>query len=511
LRKTAFLAHGFQKTIRELITQVQDLYRADQIPWVIGYSGGKDSTAVLQLVWLALEGLPEAERSKPVHVISTDTLVENPVVAAWVNRSHEVMGAAAEKRGLPLFPHKLTPAIQDTFWVNLIGKGYPAPRPKFRWCTERMKIKPSDAFISSVVKETGEAIVVLGTRKAESSQRAARMNANEQGRIREQLRTHASMANAFVYAPIAEWTNDDVWLFLMQVPNPWDYDNKALLTMYQGASPDAECPIVLDTSTPSCGDSRFGCWVCTLVTSDKSMSAMIQNDEEKEWMAPLLALRDELDAPDHDKRDFRRMSGNVQLMADNRAIPGPYTQDARAHWLRQLLLAQEAVRSHPSAPKEAREVDLITLEELHEIRRLWVLEKFEVEDLLPAIFEEATGRRFPARHLDDAQPFGRSEMELLRRAAGDEMHFALVRELLEVERSYRTMARRANLYPRLEEAFRRGFYEDLEDATGRAARKRKLAGLLEGLTPDDLDFQQRAQELIKALGLTEDHKAELPS
>ena len=96
--------------------------------------------------------------------------------------------------------------------------------------------------------------------------------------------------------------------------------------MYQGATSGGECPLVVDTSTPSCGDSRFGCWVCTLVKQDKSMSAMVQNDAEKSWMEPLLQLRDNLHVRDYEKRDFRRLTGNVQLMPNDetRSVPGPY-------------------------------------------------------------------------------------------------------------------------------------------------------------------------------------------
>ena len=336
-RVSAFEALGLRKTVEGHIAEIQKLYAEDQIPWVVGYSGGKDSTATLQLVWLAIAQLPEKARKKPVFVITTDTLVENPVVSAWVVNSLQTMEQAAMKSGVPIYPHRLTPDVRDTFWVNLIGKGYPAPRPKFRWCTERLKIKPADGFISNVVRQNGEAIVVLGTRKAESSGRAARLNLLESKRPRDHLSQHSSLLNAYVYAPIAEWTNDDVWLFLMQARNPWGYDNKDLLTLYQGASPDAECPLVIDTSTPSCGDSRFGCWVCTLVEQDKSMTAMIKNDDDKAWMEPLLALRNDLDEHDHDKRDFRRMSGAVMLIRDkDDPIPGPYTQKSREMWLRRL-------------------------------------------------------------------------------------------------------------------------------------------------------------------------------
>src|SRR2546423_10712095 len=159
--KSAFSSHGLRKTVEFLIDEIKEIYLADQIPWIVGYSGGKDSTAALQLVWLALSQLEPDKLFKPVHVISTDTLVENPIVVSWVARSLELMRKSAEAAGLPISPHRLTPTISDTFWVNLIGRGYPAPRPKFRWCTERLKIKPSNAFINNVVRRYGEAIVVL--------------------------------------------------------------------------------------------------------------------------------------------------------------------------------------------------------------------------------------------------------------------------------------------------------------------------------------------------------------
>src|SRR5205823_11152665 len=135
------------------------------------YSGGKDSSAALQLVWNAVRELPAERRTKAIHVITTDTLVEQPLVAAWVDTSQARMREAARAQGLPFTPHKLVPEVEDSFWVNLIGKGYPAPRLKFRWCTERLKIRPSNKFIRDVARSSGEAILVLGTRKAESATR----------------------------------------------------------------------------------------------------------------------------------------------------------------------------------------------------------------------------------------------------------------------------------------------------------------------------------------------------
>jgi DNA sulfur modification protein DndC len=131
-RVSAFNEQGFQATIAALHDEIRALYTADEVPWIVGYSGGKDSTAMLQLIWGAIAGLPPEECQKTIHVISTDTLVENPIVAAWVATSMDFMKRSACEQDLPIQPRLLRPRIEEFFWVNLIGRGYPAPRPKFR-------------------------------------------------------------------------------------------------------------------------------------------------------------------------------------------------------------------------------------------------------------------------------------------------------------------------------------------------------------------------------------------
>lgn len=497
----AFDGDRFRGDVAALVDEVAELYLSDDIPWVIGYSGGKDSTAALQLVWFALAKLPAARCRKPVYVISTDTLVENPVVALWVSNSLEKMAEEADRQGLPLTAHRLTPPINNTFWVNLIGRGYPAPRHKFRWCTERLKIMPSTEFIQTVVQQHGEAILVLGSRKAESTARARVMSRFEEKRVRDRLSPNGSLPNSFVYTPLEDWSNDEVWFFLMQMANPWGYNNKDLLTMYQGATDGGECPLVVDTSTPSCGDSRFGCWVCTLVDKDKSMQAMIQNDTEKEWMLPLLELRNELDPPrtisgDRSLRDFRRMNGTVQLFHD-RPIHGPYKQQVREQWLRKVLLAQQHI--HENGPEEVRDISLIKLEELEKIRQIWVTEKHEVEDRLPTIYREVTGKPYPSGRIDDALAFGTDEIELLRELCEtDELHFQLVRELLSIEHRHKSMLRRSGLFDALEEAFRRNFYDDEEDAVDRARRHQNaLDTALEQVTHPDQTGAEQPEHLFE--------------
>ncbi|MGO9916011.1 MAG: DNA phosphorothioation system sulfurtransferase DndC, partial [Isosphaeraceae bacterium] len=311
------------------------------------------------------------------------------------------------------------------------------------------------------VQKYGEAILVLGTRKAESQRRAITMEKHAKRQVRDRLVPNAGLPNSLVYTPIEDWNNDDVWLYLMQVKNPWGHDNKSLLGMYQGATEGGECPLVVDSSTPSCGSSRFGCWVCTVVDKDRSMEAMIKNDEEKIWMTPLLELRNELDQPDRDKRDFRRMKGHVQLFHD-RTVPGPYKKEAREHWLRRVLEEQESARR--TGPEEFREIQLISLEELDEIRRIWLHEKHEFDDSLPRIYQEGTGRPFP-KPREDGCALRAEDWAMLREICdGDEVLFDVQVALLGVEQNFRGMARRGGVTKALEKCLKAAIFETEEDA-----------------------------------------------
>lgn len=468
IQKSIFKEHGFKTVLSHLYEEIQNLYLADDTPWIVGYSGGKDSSATLQLTWKAIAQLPKEKRTKTIHVVSTDTLVENPVVAMWVGLSLDKMAKAATDQDLPIKPNRLTPRVEDSFWVNLIGKGYPAPRHKFRWCTERLKIRPSNSFIMSVVKQSREAILLLGARKQESNARAKVLTKNEKFRARDKLSPNSTMVGCMVYTPIEDWSNDDVWMYLTSDDNPWGHDNKDLLGMYAGASADGECPLVVDSSTPSCGDSRFGCWVCTLVEEDKSMSAMVKNDHEKRWMKPMLDLRNALDFrknpthKDHLLRDFRRMSGSVTML-NGEPVPGPYTQSSRENWLKMLLKAQSEARR--LGPAEVKSLELITLPELHEIRRIWVTEKHELEDNLPVIFKEATGLEFPGIRMDDSLGLRAEDFIALKDACdGDLSRYEMIRDLIGAENNVRHSARRAGLMEEIDSIMKKHLFGSREEA-----------------------------------------------
>lgn len=458
-----------KELIEGLKDTVRNLYLSDGIPWVIGYSGGKDSTAAVQLVWLAISELPNYKRRKPIHIINTDTLVESPVVSKWVEKSLDKMRETARSSNMPFYIHRLTPEADNTFWVNLIGRGYPFPRLKYRWCTDRLKIQPVNKFIKEKIAEHGEIILVLGTRKAESSRRARTMAYYEKKRVRELLSPNPTLANELVFSPLEDWTNDDVWVFLMQYKNPWGYSNMDLMTLYKGATADNECPLMVDKSMPSCGKSRFGCWVCTMVEKDKSMEAMIANDEEKAWMTPLLDFRNEFGdlEGDRERRSFRRMNGEIRG-SYHMLYHGPYLKEYREKWLRKLLTIQKDINQN--GPEEVKDLELISLPELQAIRRIWVFDKHEFDDSLPGIYKSVTGREFEDPTWIRSETFGKEEWDILKKTCSDsypdeELVFEMMYSLLDVENRANSLNQRKGILEKLEACIKRNFYKNEEDAT----------------------------------------------
>lgn len=455
-------------TINGLINTIQNLYLSDGIPWLIGYSGGKDSTATVQLVWLAIEQLPEEKRIKPIHVMNTDTLVESPVVSKWVEKSLENMNIVAKEKNLPFYTERILPSFDDTFWVNLLGRGYPFPRMKYRWCTARLKIDPVNNFIKKKIAQHGEVIMVLGTRKAESTRRARTMEYYEKKRVRELLSPNPTLANELVFSPLEAWTDDDVWTFLMQYKNPWNYSNMDLLTMYRGATQDNECPIMLDNKQPSCGNSRFGCWVCTMVEKDKSMEAMIANDDEKAWMAPLLEFRNEFGDLENDRnrRSFRKMKGNIQGNY-GQLFHGPYLKEWRMKWLERLLEIQKDINEN--GPEEFENLELIRFEELQAIRKIWVKDKHEFDDALPRIYKKVMGKEFEDPSWITPDSFGNEEWDILEQLCmeeyGDEqLAFEMLYSLIDIENNSTGFNQRKGILDELDKVLSRTYYKDEDDA-----------------------------------------------
>ena len=456
------------------IADVQRVYCADKRPWVIGYSGGKDSSAVMSLVYLALLGLEPKDRQKPVFVVSSDTLVETPVVVNHIKDSLAAIEKGAKRDNLPITCHKVVPKDNQTFWANLLGKGYPAPTRSFRWCTERMKIDPVSDFIKSKVSQFDEVIVVLGSRSQESASRAQVIAKHKIDGSR--LARHTTLANAFIFTPIDTWGVDDVWKLLRlchletkQTPygpkniwideydleweNPWGGKNLVLWNLYKDSSGQGECPMVIDETTPSCGNSRFGCWTCTVVTKDRAMESLIQNGEQ--WMAPLLEFRNKLSmttdpANKEEYRNHKRRTGKVSyqyakegedIATERKHVPGPYWLKYRRQWLRELLELDNKFKA------EGREIELITVPELHAIRQEWIHDPNEPDwdDSLPTIFKEVYGYDLVWVY-DDNASFGKDDAQLIHELCGNfDIEPEMIMKLIELEVSMEGLSRRSGI------------------------------------------------------------------
>ena len=394
--------------IDELIEQYLEKDRYNR-PWIIGFSGGKDSTVLLTLVWLALQKIREekiATLRRQIYVVCNDTMVENPVIEEYVSNVLQIIQKAAKEQQLPIIVKTTTPQIEDSFWCCVIGRGYPVPNNSFRFCTEKMKIKPTSTFITNQVVADGEAIILIGTRLDESQQRTKSIKKHDIKGYN--LSKHPLNPNTYTYAPIKELMLEEVWYIINAIPSPWGFDNQILFKIYMDASADDyECPtVVTNDSHRSCGQSRFGCWVCTVVKEDKSMNALIKSGVE--WMKPLLDYRDRLveNRNVSDNRSDRRRNGTLAVDETGHK-QGHYTIEYRIKLLKELLTIQKETQQHRPF------IDLITSQELIAIQVIWYRDG-HFSPTVNDIYNEVYGYDLPNDNI------GLQERLLLERALVEE-------------------------------------------------------------------------------------------
>ncbi|MDE6788275.1 MAG: DNA phosphorothioation system sulfurtransferase DndC [Ruminococcus sp.] len=377
-------------TYDELLDEIKYVYQSDNRSWIIGYSGGKDSTTVVKLVYEMLQSLNPDERTKNVYIVSSDTLIENPLIKIYLSKMNSMLGEAAARDGLPIISCMVTPEYNNTFWTNIIGKGLPTPRMNgtFRWCTDRLKIKPSADKIKAIMSEEDrEVVVLLGVRKAESNARRRRIEGREL--VNRMLNRHETIQDAYVYNPIVELTTEDVWKVLLEHNSgktPWGSDNSELVALYSDAD-SGECPfagISNSGQTQSCGQSRFGCWCCTVVRDDKSLNGFIKAGHREliplaEFRSWLMSIRDV-----DEYREKKHRDGTVYADKHGNKGYGPFTWEARQLILTRLIETQRTIN-----------YELITLDELRAIDEIWDRELDLSRRVLVDLYYNLTGEKLP--------------------------------------------------------------------------------------------------------------------
>lgn len=200
----------------------------------------------------------------------------------------------------------------------------------------------------------------------------------------------------------------------------YNEDSKPWVVGFSGG----ECPMVIDETTPPCGNSRFGCWTCTVVERDKSMESLVASGEEK--FRPLLEFRDYLRQIRYE--DWARMNKRKNG-AEGKC---PFTHAVRQDLLRRLLQLQ----------KEVDEI-LIQGDELAAIQEMWALEGLPVDmvdRIRRHVYEEGPmpeGKENPALS---------KEEQLLEEVCKEyDISFEMMRRLRDLEEEYGSLRRRHGL------------------------------------------------------------------
>ncbi len=341
---------------REAVDKVKLQYTddSDDRAWVLAYSGGKDSSLLAHVVFEALSEIRPSRRKRRVYVVCSDTRVETPDIAEHVHTSLLAMDRAARASDLPLSCHVVTPPTADTYWVRVLGHGYPPPSRLFRWCTDRMKINPNTSFVKNHISRDGRVLILIGARDDESQARKASL---DRWNIEGEFQKHRRLKGAIVWAPIRTLTTDQVWRALVFQEPPWGGTHVKLRDLYKDAHA-GECFLVTAEGTDPCGNSRFGCWTCTVVDKDKSLEGLIESGRD---YASLGAFRDKLlliRDSGHVYRMDRRKNGQEGI--------GPLKQHVREELLRELLELQSATG-----------LELIGDDEIRAIRLIWTANELD--------------------------------------------------------------------------------------------------------------------------------------
>jgi DNA sulfur modification protein DndC len=307
-------------------------------PVVVAYSGGKDSTFLLHHVLMLLT----KKHSNPLVVVYADTLVENPVIHNHAMRFLDKVKNYCEAVGIKTQVKIAKPDIKSTYWVNVIGKGYPLPSFRFRWCQDKLKIKPIKKVLSSF--DNGFMLVAVRMDESVARKRSLDRRLSSIELERNHLR---------VFAPMYDITEDEVWEFLVQNKTLWNETYEDVVNLYKTAR--GECPLIPEKNKfrSGCG-MRFGCWVCTVVREDKTLKNQALYDETLKKLLDFRNWLVDFCSKVENRLPFRR---NGKQATNNMGV---LTFEARKEILINLRKLEEETG-----------LSILSSEELNEIMQIW--------------------------------------------------------------------------------------------------------------------------------------------
>lgn len=347
------MADALEQTRQSLLSYGQH-YRH----WAIAYSGGKDSTCVLAVVLRLLRSgaVPPPES---LTVLYADTRMELPPL------QESAMATLQAVRGMGYNAVRVLPELDNRFMVYMLGRGVPPPSNTFRWCTERIKIRPMLHHLRSLRDSCGEKLLMLtGVRLGESAARDKRISlscSRDKGECGQGWFTESTPESvADTLAPLLHWRVCHVWDWLA-VESP--KDGLATQTFAQVYDADLE-------GSANEAAARTGCVGCNLASQDFSLQRILKRPEWSHLeplrrLKPLYALL---------KDQSRRLRKAGELRADgspavNQGRLGPLTFEARLWGLEQVLEIQADINME-AGRLDREEYYLIDFTEQTRIREL---------------------------------------------------------------------------------------------------------------------------------------------
>lgn len=323
----------FLSQFRESISVLKSVIDKGYKHWIVTFSGGKDSTTTLIVVLETALAFPE--QVERIDVVYSDTRVEIPVIQQFALSFLEYLQRSDRTVGLPLHCHRVYPLVEESFWVCLLGRGYPPPHQRFRWCTRRLKIEPVEQALKAFI-QPDRSVIFTGVRFGESHSRDSRLyhSCRRGGECGQGVWfEYSTRLKAGYSAPIVGWGECDVWDFLNFYAPTLGYPTHHLEeSVYNGR------------------ETRFGCWMCTVVKQDKAMEK-ITSLPQWSHLRPLLQFR-------HLVKELSDSPHSRVSRPDGR--PGRLKLSARQYLLNELLETQMKVK-----------MPLILAEEIAAIKELW--------------------------------------------------------------------------------------------------------------------------------------------